>query len=294
MEKKIKVHVVIPCYDGSQYSEVLINIFQQELPENVELEISRQQIIDWLPVQLARNQWLFNFLRKSDADYLRFCDADNPPAIDVLKYMLEHKVDAISAIVPLRFWPLRYCVVKDWKPITSFKDLWWPLIECDNIGTWCCLLSRQLCEDVRKYTEGHPYQFRVSDYVFNTKTGKPEEYEWQDRQKWRRESYQAKWGWIHTVKRMIWEDLRFWEQAVKLWYKFYADIRAHCYHFTGKSEPRKVSNEDSIIAESFIIKPKHGDFDNSADTEPMNIHEGSDGTAGEIEVKILWADSDRE
>jgi len=50
---------------------------------------------------LSRNQIVHNFLR-SNADYLWFVDDDNPPAVDVLKYLLEHKVDAISAVVPLR------------------------------------------------------------------------------------------------------------------------------------------------------------------------------------------------
>lgn len=263
MDKKIKVHVVIPCYDWRPYAEVLINVFQQELPENVELEISRSQIIDWLPVQLARNQGLFNFLRKSNADYLWQIDADNPCDTTTLKNLLEHKVDAISAVVPLRFWPLRYCIVKDGKPITSFEWLGWPLIECDNIWTWCCLLSRQLCEDVWKFTEWHPYQFRVSDYVLNL-NGKPEEYDWQDKQKWRREHYQAKDGKIHKVKRMIWEDLWFGEQAQKLGYKFYADLRAHCYHFTGKSDKRTVANEDCLILES-LNKTDEGTINNYPD-----------------------------
>lgn len=291
MDKKTKVYLAIPCYDWRPMAEVMINCMQQELPDNIELEFSRSQIIDWLPVQLARNQALFNFLRKSDADYLWFCDADNRPDITTLKHLVEDNVDAVSAIVPLRFWPLRYCVVKDGKPITSFEWLWWPLIEVDNIWTWCCLLSRRLCEDVRKFTEGHPYQFRVSDYVLRI-WGKPEEYEWQDKQKWRRDNYQVKDGKIHKVKRMIGEDLWFWEQAQKLGYQFYADLRCLCKHATGKSEPRRVSNDDFIISESFIIKQKYGAEYNSANPEAGDIPWGSDDAIGEVEVEILWADSD--
>lgn len=288
-----KVYVAIPSYDWRPKSEVLINIFQQELPPDTEIILQRENILDGLPVQLARNQLLFNFLRKSDAEYLWFCDDDNPPDITTLKYLLEHKVDAISAIVPLRKWNLRYCVVKNWKPIESFEWLGWPLIECDNIGTWCCLLSRKLCEDVRKLTEWHPFQFRVSDYVLNEITGKPEEYENQDFKEWWAKIYRMKDWKIYKVKRMIWEDLRFFEQAQKLWYKCYADLRAHCYHFMGSDEKRRVKNEDFIIAQSFIQKQNDDKpIDYSADIETGDFLWWSDGESEGIEVTLLWSDND--
>ena len=70
---------------------------------------------------------------------------------------------------------------------------------------------------------------------------------------------------------MIGEDLWFGEQAMKLGYKFYADLRAHCYHFMGKSDRRTVANEDCLISDAFIPNKNNATIDNNTNFTSGNV-----------------------
>ena len=54
------------------------------------------------PIHIARNELLIRFLKDTQADYIWFCDDDNPPAIDVLQKLINANKDICSAVVPLR------------------------------------------------------------------------------------------------------------------------------------------------------------------------------------------------
>ena len=164
-----KIYIGMPSATWFPYPEAIINIYNQILPDDVEIEFERKNIIDRMPVQLARNEIIQQYLYHSDAEYFLFCDDDNPMAHDVISKLISHDKDVCSALVPLRKWPYRLCVVKDWKPIESIEWMQWPLIEVDNIGTWCVLMKRQVIQDVWNKNCWHPYQFRVEDTVWNKK-----------------------------------------------------------------------------------------------------------------------------
>lgn len=242
-----KIFVWMPSGTGFPYPEVLINIFQQIIPEWYELCFGRKHIVDRMPIQLARNELIQMFLYSpQDYDYFWWVDDDNPPSIEVLSYLLEHDKDVVSALVPLRKGNYRLCVVKDWKPMESIEWLDWPLIEVDNIWTWCVLLKRKVIQDVWELTKWHPYQFRVEDTVWNYRDNHKELYKQQDKliKDWK-DIYMINNDWtINIQQRQCWEDLFFWERAKELWYKFYADLRARCYHFTWEQPKRIVKNEE--------------------------------------------------
>lgn len=242
---KTKVFVWMPSATGFPYPETLINIFNQDCRNEVDIIFNRKNIVDRMPIQLARNEIVQEFF-KSWADYLWFVDDDNPPAIDVLWKLILHDKDVVSALVPLRKWAYRLCIVLDWKPVESIEWMNWPLIEVENIGTWCVLLSKRVIQSVWNATEWNPYQFDVCDYVLNLKTNTPEKYTYQDKlitNWWEIYKHNEQWQ-IHKVKRMISEDLFFWEIARQCWYKFYADLRCHCRHFTGEQPYRSVKYEE--------------------------------------------------
>jgi hypothetical protein len=54
------------------------------------------------PIHIARNELLRRFLDDTKADYIWFCDDDNPPSLDVLGKLLKANKDIVSAVVPLR------------------------------------------------------------------------------------------------------------------------------------------------------------------------------------------------
>ena len=228
-----KVYVWIPSWTWFPYPDVLINIYSQTCVKSweVELYLYNDCIIKRKPIQHARNEIIDNFL-KSWCHYLWFVDDDNPPALDVLENLIEHQKDYVSALVPLRHWN-KYLlnVFKDWKHLTSYEWLEWPIIEIDNCWTWCVLLSREIAQTMFDKFKGNSYQFKIEEFVCKH-TEEVEPYTKQDEyiENWRSIYKEQNWE-IVIRSESISEDLFFWREAKKLWFKIYADLRSHCYHY---------------------------------------------------------------
>ena len=238
--KKKKIFVGMPSWSWFPYPEVMFQIFQQEMPEWYELVFNMESIISWRVVHTARNDITRRFLL-TDCDYLRWCDDDNPPSSDVLKYLIAANKDVCSALIPLRHWNYMLNLFKWKKNIVSIADE--PnLFEVDNIWTGCVLLSRDIVKAVFEKTRWRPYQFIISEFVWNTKESIKEMYAWQDKIEWRENTYVAVDGKISTLPWEVGEDLYFGMIAKELWYKFYADKRARCTHFKWKPEVLTVRN----------------------------------------------------
>jgi len=230
-----EIYVWMPSWTGFPHPETILNIFNQTCVKNreVELVFYSENIIKRKPVQHARNEIVHNFL-KSGCHYLWFVDDDNPPALDVLENLLEHQKDCVSALVPLRHWDNYLLnIFKDWKHITSYEWMEWPLIEIDNFWTWCVLMSKDIVEAMYKKFNWNPYQFRIEEFVLNEMNDEVERYEFQDRyiQDWFIRYKQDEFWNILKREESISEDLFFGREAKKLWFKFYADLRSHCTHF---------------------------------------------------------------
>jgi len=247
MQETIKIFVWMPSWTWFPYPEVILNLCNQDLPDWVELHFERKNIVDRMPIQLARNELIQKFLYNAiDYDYFLWCDDDNPPNTDVVKHLISHRKDVVSALVPLRKWPYRLCIIKNWKPMESIEWLDWPLIEVENIWTWCVLLSHKIVSDVWNHTKWHPYQFTVEDTIWDKIDDHKELYKNQEKYviDWK-ERYMLNKDWtLNIQQRQCWEDLFFGERAKELGYKFYADLRATCYHFTWEVNKRKVLNEE--------------------------------------------------
>lgn len=229
-----KIFVGMPSGDWFPYPEVIFQIMQQEMPEGYELVFSMENIVSGSVVHTARNMLVKKFL-STNCDYLWRCDDDNPPSSDVLKYLIAADKDVCSALVPIRHWNYMLNIFKDWKNMISVADEE-DLFEVDNIWTWCVLLSRQIVKDVFAKTRWRPYQFLVSEFVWNKKKNIKEIYVWQDKEKGWEDTYISINGKISTLPWETWEDLYFWMVAKELWYKFYADKRATCRHYKNKPE----------------------------------------------------------
>jgi hypothetical protein len=219
-----KIYVWIPSYDWKVDTNVMFWIRGQRLPEWYELVFNSHSIVSGLMVHSARNQIVKKFLT-SGCDYLWFCDDDNPPSSDVLKYLIAADKDACSALVPLRHW--RWDTVNitlNWTGVTSIINL--PnLFEIENFWTGCVLMKKKLVQDVFTETKWYPYQFWMVDCAFG-KDGKGKEIYREDHKD---EYLQIDWV-VQLMPWEVWEDLNFGNMAKKLWYKFYADKRAKCLH----------------------------------------------------------------
>lgn len=239
------IFVWMPSWSWFPYPDVIFNIRDQEMPADCVMRFNMDSLSCWQVVHRARNDIVRRFLELW-FDYLWFCDDDNPPSTDVLKYLIEADKDAVSALVPLRHWALWWTVnlnlTIDGKSVTSLE--WLPdLFEIENFWTGCVLLSRKIVKDVFEYTKWLPYMFWTIDFVFNSKDWIREIYEDQDKHEWWEEKYINVDGKITKISWEVWEDLYFWVVAKKLWYKFYADKRARCIHYRNKPEFISVINK---------------------------------------------------
>ena len=238
-----KIYVAIPSGTGFPYPDVILNICKQEIPEWWELVFYKENIIANRPIHIARNILVWQFL-KSWCDYIWFCDDDNPPSIDVLKYLiewLEKWEDVVSALVPLRHWgyTLNVTINNEWLKSLEWYD---GLFEIENFGTWCVVLSRQIIQDVCDITGWKPYQFIEEAFVFNEITKEKEKYIHQDYIPWWQNTYKKYWFNIAIEYMSISEDLHFWHIAKDLWYRFYAHSYARCRHYKNNNEFISVKN----------------------------------------------------
>lgn len=236
------------------FPETMFNAFYQELPEDVELIFDMNSLVIWQPIHQARNLLLERFIQWW-YDYLWFLDADNPPAIDVLKKLLEADKDVVSAIVPLRCWDketnmLNIFYEDDRWSRTHYTDLTKEkeqVIAISNCWTWCVLIKREVADTLYRAYEWHPFEFIYADYVWNKKKDKLEKYIFQDI--WpHQDDYLMDWHWEPIKKKLLQsEDICFFERAKEYWFKIYADITAICYHFFKRPYKRQLLNKDLRI-----------------------------------------------
>lgn len=242
MVDKKRIYVGMPSGTGFPYPDVIINILQQEMPRWYELVFYKDHIINGRPIHIARNLIVSNFIR-SDCDYLWFCDDDNPPSIDALKYLISCNEDVASALVPLRHWGYTLNLTVDGKWLTSIAKYKGKKFEVENFGTGCVLLSRKIIEDVCNATWQWPYHFYRQIMVINNETNEKEEYTHQDLIPWWHNTYEHDNFEIHKEYIDWSEDLHFGKIARELGYKFYAHPRARCRHYLQNRDFIWVKNQ---------------------------------------------------
>jgi hypothetical protein len=219
-----KIFLGMPSWTWIVNPEIIFSLTTQVIPEWYKLIFNNESIVSWQIVHRARNELVRRFLDWW-YDYLLRCDDDNPPTYDWIKRLIESNKDIVSWIVPLR-WGHCYNVTVNW---TWLKTLRWcdEIFEIENFWTWFCLISRKAIKDVFEVTGWYPYMFSPWEFVYNTEKWCLELYDWQNDI----EKYHSK-DWKVIIRKWeIGEDLYFWIQAKKLWYKMYANKYATCIHY---------------------------------------------------------------
>ena len=243
----MEVFVAMPS-NWTPYPEAIFNIVYQDCRSYVDIIFNMNSITLRQPIQIARNELLRRFLHDTNADYIWFCDDDNPPSTDVLAKLLNSNKDICSAIVPLRMWDnegdllniFKYDEFGGRKHYETLEGIEEQVIEIANCWTWCVLLSREMCQKMCDAYKDSAFAFEEREYVVR-KDGTVEKYKCQDYEGDRRDIYQEdlEWG-IRIVKIPLSEDVCFFEKAKELGYKIYADVSAECYHFNGRPIKRRI------------------------------------------------------
>lgn len=243
----MEVYVAMPS-SWTPHLETIFNIFHQQLDSWVELLFDMHSVVMRKPIHIARNELLIRFLKDTLADYIWFCDDDNPPATDVLQKLINAQKDICSAIVPLRLGDVdgdllnifQYDEKGGRKHVTDLGEIKEQVIEVANCGTWCVLLSRDMVIDIVHKYKKNMFAFETWDYVMDN-DWKVHKYNNQDQEEWWEQKYKVENGKIKIWDVDLSEDVCFFEKAKELWYKIYADVSAECYHFNSMPSKRKLA-----------------------------------------------------
>lgn len=249
----MEVYVAMPS-SWTPHLETIFNIFHQKLDAWVELLFDMHSIVMRKPIHIARNELLIRFLKDTLADYIWFCDDDNPPATDVLQKLINAQKDICSAIVPLRLGDVDGDLLnifqydEKWarKHITDLSTIKEQVIEVANCWTWCVLLSRDFVIDIVHNYKKNMFNFETWDYVMDN-DWKVHKYNNQDQEERWEQKYKVENGKIKIWDVDLSEDVCFFEKAKELWYKIYADVSAECYHFNAMPSKRKLATHFTTL-----------------------------------------------
>lgn len=242
----MEVYVAMPS-NWSPYPEAMFNIFNQFVDWYVDILFNMDSLTIRQPIHIARNELLRRFLQDTTAEYIWFCDDDNPPSQDVLQKLIDSNKDICSAIVPLRMWDNEWDLLNIFKYNSEwgrehYTTLEWidqKVIEIANCWTGCVLISREVCRKIYEIDKT-PFAFEEWQYV-QTLDNKVERYKYQDYEDDWRDKYVEDLDWkIRIVNIPLSEDVCFFEKVKELWYKLYADVSAECYHFNSRPTKRRI------------------------------------------------------
>ena len=150
-----RVHLCMPCYGGMLTESTFMSYIKWA-------NTARQLGIDWTVetmtneslISRARNTLTAKFLHTKESTHLMFIDADIGWEPWHLLAMLNHKVDVVGGLYPMKSLPVKWCV--NGIPGTPQDD---PsgLVEVTKTGTGFLLMKREVFEKLNAHPAVKPF-----------------------------------------------------------------------------------------------------------------------------------------
>lgn len=150
-----RVHICMPCYGGQLYESCFISFIKWS-------NMARQLGIDWTVetmtneslISRARNTLTAKFLNNPTSTHLMFIDADIGWEPWHLLALLNHNVDVIGGLYPMKSLPVKWCV--NGIPGAPQDD---PtgLVEVTKTGTGFLLIKRDVFEKLNSHPAVKPF-----------------------------------------------------------------------------------------------------------------------------------------
>lgn len=150
-----RVHICMPCYGGQLYESCFISYIKWA-------NTARQLGIDWTVetmtneslISRARNTLSAKFLNSPSSTHLMFIDADIAWEPWHLLAMLNHNVDVIGGLYPMKSLPVKWCVngIPD-----APQDDPSGLIEVSKTGTGFLLIKRDVFDKLNAHPAVKPF-----------------------------------------------------------------------------------------------------------------------------------------
>jgi hypothetical protein len=161
--KTTRVHIMMPCYGGMLSEQTFMSFIKWS-------NTARQMGIDWTMetmtneslITRARNTLAAKFLHNKDSTHLMFIDADIGWEPWHLLVLLNHDVDVIGGLYPMKSMPIKWCV----NGFEGAETREPGLQEVTKTGTGFLLIKRGVFEKLNSHPAVKP---------FNNDIGLPEE-----------------------------------------------------------------------------------------------------------------------
>lgn len=154
--RKTRVHICMPCYGGQLTEQTFMSFIKWS-------NTCRQLGIDWTVetmtneslISRARNTLTAKFLATPDSTHLMFIDADIGWEPWHLLALLNHDVDVIGGLYPMKTLPVKWCV--NGIPGAPDND---PngLLEVTKTGTGFMLIKRHVLEKMASHPAVKPFK----------------------------------------------------------------------------------------------------------------------------------------
>jgi hypothetical protein len=154
--KSTKVHICMPCYGGQLTESTFMSFIKWS-------NTARQLGIDWTIetmtneslITRARNTLTAKFLTNNDSTHLFFVDADIGWEPWHLLVLLNHDVDVIGGLYPMKSLPIKWCV-NGFEGAETGAD--GNLQEVSKTGTGFLLIKRHVFEKLKTHPAVKPFK----------------------------------------------------------------------------------------------------------------------------------------
>jgi hypothetical protein len=153
--RKTRVHIAMPCYGGMCTETALMSLVKWA-------NAARQLGVDWTIetmvneslISRARNTLTAKFLEDTSATHLMFIDSDIGWEPWHLLAMIDHNVDMVGGLYPMKTLPVRWVVNGVEGETVSDKGL----LKVSKTGTGFLLIKRQVFDVMAQHPSVKPYK----------------------------------------------------------------------------------------------------------------------------------------
>lgn len=151
---KTKVHFAVPCYGGMLTESTFLSFIKfSNLARKIGLEWSLETLVNESLISRGRNTLVSKFLTLKDSTHLMFIDSDIGWEDWNVLLLLNHQVDVIGGLYPLKGLPLKW-VVNSFKGSEQHGDLQ----EVSKAGTGFLCIKKEVFEKLKSHPRVVPYK----------------------------------------------------------------------------------------------------------------------------------------
>ena len=151
--RKTRVHIMMPCYGGQLTESTFMSFIKfANTCRELNLDWSIETMTNESLISRARNTLTAKFLHNPQATHLMFIDADIGWEPWHLLVLLNHDVDVIGGMYPMKTLPIRWC-------LNSFEgaETKENLQEVSKTGTGFLLIKRHVFEQLDSHPAVKPF-----------------------------------------------------------------------------------------------------------------------------------------